>query len=65
MKVLDKELIGSDKIGEASIDFRDVYEGEVVDEWVSLPAWLGLASHGEVHVRIEFTPKEEEEEAEE
>lgn len=64
LEVLDKEFIGSDDIGKASIDFRSVYEGDVIDEWVSLPAWLGLASRGEVHIRIEFTPKEEEEAAE-
>lgn len=56
LKVLDKDTVGSDKIGEAKVDFADVYQGKVFDEWVRLPAKLGLTSHGEVHVRIEFAP---------
>ncbi|ORY91182.1 C2 domain-containing protein [Syncephalastrum racemosum] len=56
LKVLDKDVVGSDKIGEAKIDFADVYQGSVFDDWVKLPAKLGLSSHGEVRVRIEFAP---------
>lgn len=33
LKVLDKDVVGSDKIGEAKIDFADVYQGNVFDDW--------------------------------
>ncbi|KAI9323669.1 C2 domain-containing protein [Dichotomocladium elegans] len=54
IKILDKDLAGSDKIGDAKIDFSSAYMNNVIDEWVKLPAKLGLSSHGEVHVRIAF-----------
>ncbi|KAI8137893.1 C2 domain-containing protein [Fennellomyces sp. T-0311] len=56
IKVIDQDLIGTDKIGDAKVDLKDVYDGEVFDDWVKLPAKLGLNSHGEIHLRIEFAP---------
>ncbi|KAI8137894.1 C2 domain-containing protein [Fennellomyces sp. T-0311] len=56
LQVLDKDKIGTDKIGDTKVDIKDVYEGRVFDDWVTLPAKLGLTSHGEVHLRIEFVP---------
>lgn len=56
LDVLDKDVVGSDKIGDTKIDFAPCFEGQVIDEWVKLPAKLGLTSHGEIHVRIEFAP---------
>ncbi|KAI8379779.1 C2 domain-containing protein [Radiomyces spectabilis] len=56
LKVLDKDPIGSDKIGEAKLDFADAFRGSPIDTWVKLPAKLGLTSHGEVHVYIQFIP---------
>ncbi|KAF7730152.1 Extended synaptotagmin-1 [Apophysomyces ossiformis] len=53
-KVLDKDVLDTDKIGEGKIDFSSAFQGEVIDEWVKLPAHLGLTSHGEVHVVISF-----------
>lgn len=56
-KVLDKDLIGDDKVGEGHIDIESVLNGEGgVDTWGNLPAKLGLTSHGELHFIIEFTP---------
>ncbi|KAL0075786.1 C2 domain-containing protein [Phycomyces blakesleeanus] len=56
LKVLDKDTFGSDKIGEARVDFRQALEGQPIDTWVKLPAKLGLSSHGEVHLYIQFSP---------
>ncbi|KAI9487914.1 C2 domain-containing protein [Zychaea mexicana] len=57
LKVLDKDLIGSDKIGDAKVNVKDIINGgQTFDEWVKLPAKLGLSSHGELRVSIYFTP---------
>ncbi|KAI9267463.1 C2 domain-containing protein [Sporodiniella umbellata] len=56
-KVLDKDLVGSDKIGTGHVDVSDAFKGEAIDTWVKLPAMLGLSSHGEVHVSIAFSPE--------
>ncbi|KAJ8662691.1 hypothetical protein O0I10_001655 [Lichtheimia ornata] len=59
LKVKDKDILGTDKIGEAKIDLQDVFNGSVFDDWINLPAMLGLSSHGKVHLRVEFVPTEE------
>ncbi|KAI9499618.1 C2 domain-containing protein [Zychaea mexicana] len=56
LKVMDKDLMSDDKIGEAKVKIADIVEGQAFDDWVKLPAKLGLSSHGEVHIRVEFTP---------
>ncbi|KAG2225520.1 hypothetical protein INT45_010347 [Circinella minor] len=56
LKVYDKDLVGCDKIGDTKFDLKDVYSGKEFDGWVSLPAKLGLTSHGELHLKINFTP---------
>ncbi|SAM04318.1 hypothetical protein [Absidia glauca] len=57
IKVLDKDTIGSDKIGEAKFDVAEAFKGQPIDTWVKLPAKLGLTSHGEVHVIAQFQPE--------
>ncbi|OBZ87144.1 Synaptotagmin-5 [Choanephora cucurbitarum] len=57
LKVLDKDIAGHDKIGEAKLDVAPAFKGELIDTWVKLPAMLGLSSHGEVHVSAEFVPQ--------
>ncbi|ORZ22201.1 C2 domain-containing protein [Absidia repens] len=54
IKVLDKDTIGSDKIGEGKLDVAEAYEGQIIDTWIKLPAKLGLTSHGEVHLVAQF-----------
>ncbi|KAI8390196.1 C2 domain-containing protein [Blakeslea trispora] len=54
--VIDKDLIGSDDIGEGKLDFKEAFEGVPIDTWVNLPAKMGLTSHGEVHVTVQFIP---------
>ncbi|KAG1148853.1 hypothetical protein G6F37_008977 [Rhizopus arrhizus] len=54
LKVKDKDFIGSDDIGEAKFDFADAFNGVAIDTWVDLPAKLGLTSHGEVHIYVQF-----------
>lgn len=55
VKVLDKDLLDTDKIGEATIPLGDVFNKGTVDSWVKLPKLLGLMSNGEVHLRMVFT----------
>ncbi|KAI9261053.1 C2 domain-containing protein [Sporodiniella umbellata] len=57
MNVRDKDTIGSDDIGEAKFDFADAFNGAPIDTWVKLPAKLGLTSHGEVHIYVQFVPQ--------
>lgn len=33
LKVKDKDILGTDKIGEAKVDLQDVFNGSVFDEW--------------------------------
>ncbi|KAI7870928.1 C2 domain-containing protein [Spinellus fusiger] len=56
LKVLDKDFVGKDKIGEAKLNISEAFNGNPVDEWVNLPAHLGLTSHGEIHIYAQFTP---------
>jgi hypothetical protein len=49
-------LIGSDEIGDAKFDLEEAFTGRPIDTWIKLPAKLGLTSHGEVHVSIQFVP---------
>ncbi|KAI9279001.1 C2 domain-containing protein [Phascolomyces articulosus] len=57
VKVLDKDLVGSDKIGDTKIDVKDIIQsGRPFNQWVKLPAKLGLTSHGELLFTITFTP---------
>ncbi|CAO3678627.1 hypothetical protein G6F70_007197 [Rhizopus microsporus] len=55
--VRDKDTFGSDDIGDTKIDFKSVFSGTPIDTWVDLPAKLGLTSHGELHVYIQFMPQ--------
>ncbi|KAI8340132.1 C2 domain-containing protein [Chlamydoabsidia padenii] len=57
IRVNDKDLVGSDKIGEGKLDVSPAYEGQIIDTWVKLPAKLGLTSHGEVHLVAQFQPE--------
>ncbi|SAM00495.1 hypothetical protein [Absidia glauca] len=57
IRVNDKDLVGSDKIGEGKLDVTDAYNGVIIDTWIKLPAKLGLTSHGEVHLIAQFQPE--------
>ncbi|KAI8060291.1 C2 domain-containing protein [Gongronella butleri] len=56
-QVYDKDVIGSDKVGECSYDFSQVVRGGPVDEWVNLKGKTGLRSHGELHLALAFYPQ--------
>ncbi|KAI9499620.1 C2 domain-containing protein [Zychaea mexicana] len=59
LKIMDKDLFSDDKIGDCKINIEEVIEeGQVFEDWVSLPALLGLSSNGEVLVSISFEPSE-------
>ncbi|KAJ3060524.1 hypothetical protein HK102_009461 [Quaeritorhiza haematococci] len=55
VKVLDKDTLDSDKIGEATVPLGDVFTKGNVDTWVKLPKLMGLMSNGEVHLKLHFT----------
>ncbi|GAN01669.1 elicitor-responsive protein 1-like [Mucor ambiguus] len=56
-KVLDKDKVGEDKIGDGHLDVAEAFKGTPIDTWAKLPAKLGLTSHGEVHFDIVFRPE--------
>jgi hypothetical protein len=52
--VYDDDAVGRDSVGSAKIDLKKhVFGKGRYDEWVKLPAMLGLRSKGELHVIIE------------
>ncbi|KAI9489441.1 C2 domain-containing protein [Zychaea mexicana] len=53
-KVLDKDKMDTEKIGDADFEFDSALNGEPLDTWVKLPAHLGLSDHGEVHFLVTF-----------
>ena len=54
--VYDSEIIGKDSIGSAKVSVKKVQEaGGELDEWVKLPAHLGLGYHGEVHLILRLS----------
>ncbi|CAF0946188.1 unnamed protein product [Adineta ricciae] len=52
--VYDADLVGRDSIGNGKVKLKHVFDDNRFDEWVKLPAHLGLASHGEIHVIMNF-----------
>ncbi|CAF2434040.1 unnamed protein product [Rotaria sp. Silwood2] len=54
--VYDDDLIGRDSVGSGKIKLKHVFDDGKFDEWIKLPAKLGLSSHGEIHVIMNFTP---------
>ena len=56
VKAFDEDLIGKDSIGSTKISLKKIEEaGGRLDEWVKLPAHLGLGSHGEVHLILQLS----------
>ncbi|CAF3407440.1 unnamed protein product [Rotaria socialis] len=54
--VYDDDLVGRDSVGNCKVKLKHVFDGRKFDEWVKLPAKLGLSSHGEIHIIMNFTP---------
>lgn len=54
LHVYDDDVVGRDSIGSAKINLKKhVFGKGRYEEWIKLPAHLGLGSNGEVHVIIE------------
>ncbi|CAF4083502.1 unnamed protein product, partial [Adineta steineri] len=54
LHVYDDDVVGRDSVGSAKIDLKKhVFGKGRYDDWVKLPAMLGLRSKGEIHVIIE------------
>jgi hypothetical protein len=52
---LDKDLVGSDKIGDVTVDFADIIQqNRPVDDWYKITGKTGLRSHGELRLAISF-----------
>ena len=53
--VYDDDLIGRDSVGSGKVKLKHVFDDGKFDQWVKLPAKLGLSSHGKIHVIMNFT----------
>ncbi|CAO3589263.1 unnamed protein product [Absidia cylindrospora] len=59
-QVYDKDVVGSDKIGDVTVDFADiVQQNRPVDDWYKLTGKTGLRSHGELRLAISFVPQQQ------
>jgi Ca2+-dependent lipid-binding protein len=52
--VYDADVVSRDSIGNGKVKLKNVFDDGKFDEWVKLPAKLGLSSHGEIHVIMNF-----------
>ena len=53
--VYDQDVGDKDSIGNGKVKLKQVLDDGKFDEWVKLPAHLGLSVHGEIHVIMNFT----------
>ncbi|CAF1036556.1 unnamed protein product [Rotaria sordida] len=54
--VYDSDVGDKDLIGRGKVKLSKVFDDGTFDDWVKLPAHLGLSVHGEIHVIMNFTP---------
>jgi len=52
--VYDADIAGKDSIGSCKVKLKHVFDDGKFDEWVKLPGMLGLSSHGEIHIIMNF-----------
>ncbi|CAF0852488.1 unnamed protein product [Rotaria sp. Silwood1] len=56
IKVYDDDVVGKDSIGSAKVSLKKVQQaGGQLNDWIKLPAHLGLGSHGEVHLILRLS----------
>jgi Ca2+-dependent lipid-binding protein len=53
--IYDDDIGDKDSIGRCKVKLRNVFDDGKFDEWVKLPVLLGLSSHGELHIIMNFT----------
>ncbi|CAF1482468.1 unnamed protein product [Adineta ricciae] len=54
--VYDSDVADKDEIGTGKVKLKNVFDDGKFDDWVKLPAHLGLSNHGDLHVIMNFTP---------
>jgi Ca2+-dependent lipid-binding protein len=50
----DTNDVERDLIGNAKIKLKHVFDNGKFGEWVKLPGYFGLSSHGEIHIIMRF-----------
>ena len=54
--MFDEDVVGKDSIGSAKVSLKKIQQaGGRLDEWVKLPAHLGLGSNGEIHLILQLS----------
>lgn len=54
--MFDEDVVGKDSVGSAKISLKKIQQaGGHLDEWVKLPAHLGLGSNGEIHLILQLS----------
>ncbi|CAF1268925.1 unnamed protein product [Rotaria magnacalcarata] len=54
--VYDEDAGDKDSIGSGKVKLKNVFDDGKFDEWVKLPAHLGVSVHGEIHIIMNFQP---------
>ncbi|CAM4883866.1 unnamed protein product [Rotaria socialis] len=54
--VYDADVGDKDLIGTGKVKLTNVFDDGKFDDWVKLPAHLGLPVHEEIHVTMNFIP---------
>ncbi|CAG8484664.1 8701_t:CDS:2 [Ambispora leptoticha] len=57
IRLLDKDLLRSDDLGETRVDLAQLYQHYFLDSWVSVRSPKSKESTGEVHLVLEYFPK--------
>ncbi|CAF0979171.1 unnamed protein product [Rotaria sordida] len=52
--VYDEDSVKHDKIGSVEIDLHQLYEKGHIDQWYDLKGKLGISSHGQIHLILDF-----------
>ncbi|CAF1057706.1 unnamed protein product [Rotaria sordida] len=52
--VYDEDSVKHDKIGSVEIDLHQLYEKDHIDQWYDLKGKLGISSHGQIHLILDF-----------
>ncbi|KAI8814230.1 C2 domain-containing protein [Cladochytrium replicatum] len=55
VRVMDKDVVDSDKIGSVTINLHDIAKAGLVEGWYKLRGMLGLTSNGDIYLKLGYT----------
>ncbi|CAG8484681.1 8702_t:CDS:2 [Ambispora leptoticha] len=57
VRLLDKDLLSNDEIGETEVDLKPVYQSYYQDTWIQVSQPGSKEATGEIHLILEYFPK--------